>query len=285
MKSITLDAPAKINLYLDVISKRKDSYHNIATIFCKIKLSDHITVSTRDKGISVSCNHPDLSNFRKNLVYKASLLMKKRFQLDAGLDVTIKKNIPVAAGLGGGSSDAASVIIAINKLFNLNATQNQIMGIGRSIGADVGFFISGYNSAIGRGIGDRLSEIEVFSKFYILLLVPKITIYTKYIYRQLSLRLTKPTVDVSILARILMRTDLRDKLAYSLYNRLEDVVLPLYPIVKEGKKALLHFTDKALLSGSGPSVFGIFRTRKEAERAKAELGRDNRWEVFLTQNV
>jgi len=285
MKSITLDAPAKINLYLNVISKRKDSYHNIATIFCKIKLSDHITVSARDKGISVSCDHPDLSSPRKNLAYKAAILMKKKFQLGAGLDIAIKKNIPVAAGLGGGSSDAASVIIAINKLFNLNVTQNQLIGVGRSIGADVGFFISGYNSAIGRGTGDRLSEIEVSSKFYILLLVPKISIYTKYIYKQLSLRLTKPTVDVNMLARILMRRNLPDKLAYSLYNRLEDVVLPLYPIVKEGKKALLHFTDKALLSGSGPSVFGIFRTRKEAERAKAELGRDNRWEVFLTQNV
>ena len=285
MKSITLDAPAKINLYLDVISKRKDSYHNIATIFCKIKLSDHITVSARDKGISVSCDHPDLSSSRKNLAYKAAMLMKKRFQLNTGLDIAIKKNIPVAAGLGGGSSDAASVIIAINKLFKLNATQNQLIGVGRYIGADVGFFISGYNSAIGRGTGDRLSEIEVSSKFYILLLVPKISIYTKCIYRQLSLRLTKPTVDVNMLARILMRRNLPDKLAYSLYNRLEDVVLSLYPIVKEGKQALLDFTDKALLSGSGPSIFGIFRTRKEAELAKAELRRDNRWRLFLTQNA
>ena len=285
MKSITLDAPAKINFYLDVISKRKDSYHNIATIFCKIKLSDHITVSARDKGISVSCDHPDLSSPRKNLAYKAAILMKKRFQLGTGLDIAIKKNIPVAAGLGGGSSDAASVIIAMNKLFNLNATQNQLMDVGKCIGADVGFFISGYDSAIGRGVGNRLSEIKIAPKFHILLLVPKISIYTKYIYGQLSLRLTKSTVDVKMLARILMRRNLPDKLAYSLYNRLEDVVLPLYPIVKEGKQALLDFTDKALLSGSGPSIFGIFRTRKEAELAKAELRRDNRWRLFLTQNA
>jgi 4-diphosphocytidyl-2-C-methyl-D-erythritol kinase len=285
MNSITLAAPAKINLYLDVISKRKDSYHNIAAIFCKIKLYDRIRVSTASKGISVSCDHPYLSNPRQNLVYKASLLMKNRFKLDAGIDITIKKNIPVAAGLGGGSSDAASVIVAIDRLFSLGMTQGQLIGIGRSIGADVAFFVSGYNWAIGRGIGDRLVEIKVPSNIHILLLVPTIHIYTNSIYRQLSLRLTKPPADVNILARILTRKGLSDKLSYLLYNRLEDVVLPIYPVVKEGKQALLDFTDKVLLSGSGPSVFGIFKTREKAKRAKERLSRDNRWRLFLTRNA
>jgi 4-diphosphocytidyl-2-C-methyl-D-erythritol kinase len=285
MNSITLDAPAKINLYLDVLSKRKDSYHNISTIFCKTKLSDHITVCLMGKGVSVSCNHPALSNPRQNLAYKAACLMKKQFKLSTGLDIEIKKNIPIAAGLGGGSSDAASVVAAINSLLCLNLTRNRLMGIGSLIGADAGFFLSGYNCAIGRGIGDRLERVNITSNMNILLLVPKISIYTKSIYKQLSLRLTKPTVDVNMLARILMRKNWPNRLAHSLYNRLEDIVLPLYPITKEGKRALLDFTDKVLLSGSGPSIFGIFKTRKEAEQAKTALGRDNRWELFLTQNL
>jgi 4-diphosphocytidyl-2-C-methyl-D-erythritol kinase len=285
MNSITLNAPAKINLYLDVISRRRDSYHNIATIFCKTKLSDYITVCLMGKGVSVSCNHPALSNPRQNLAHKAACLMKKEFGLNTGISVHIKKNIPIAAGLGGGSSDAASVIFAINRLFSLDLKPRRLISIARLIGADVGFFLSGHNCAIGRGIGDKLERIDFGSSMNILLLVPKITIYTKYIYKQLSLRLTKPNVDVNMLARILMRKNWPDKLAHSLYNRLEDIVLPLYPITKEGKLSLLRFTDKVLLSGSGPSIFGIFNTRKEAEQAKAALGRDKRWELFLTKNM
>jgi 4-diphosphocytidyl-2-C-methyl-D-erythritol kinase len=285
MDSITLNAPAKINLYLDVINRRRDSYHNIATIFCKTKLSDRITVCLIGKGVSVSCNHPVLSNPRQNLAYKAACLTKRQFGLNAGISVDIKKNIPIAAGLGGGSSDAASVIFAINRLFSLNLKPCRLMGIARLIGADVGFFLSGHNCAIGRGIGDRLEKIDIGFSMNILLLVPKVHIYTKSIYKQLSLRLTKPNADVNMLARILMRKNWPDKLAHSLYNRLEDIVLPLYPITKEGKLALLHFTDKVLLSGSGPSIFGIFNTRKEAEQAKTALGRDKRWELFLTQNI
>jgi 4-diphosphocytidyl-2-C-methyl-D-erythritol kinase len=285
MDSITLNAPAKINLYLDVISRRRDSYHNIATLFCKILLSDIIKVSLKGNGISVSCNNPALSNPRTNLAYKAALVMKKQFKLKSGLDIAIKKNIPIAAGLGGGSSDAASVIIAVNRLFGLGLSPSRLIRIGSMIGADAGFFLSGYNSAIGRGIGDRLKKINIGPDMNILLLVPPISIYTKSIYKQLSLRLTKPAADVNMLARILMRKNWPDKLAHFLYNRLEDTVLPLYPIVKEGRQAMLHFTDKVLLSGSGPSIFGIFNTRKEAEVARASLGRGKRWKLFLTQSM
>jgi len=283
---ITLEAPAKINLYLDIINKRTDSYHNIATIFCKLKLCDRIKVSVRGRGISFTCDHPQLRDKRGNLAYKAALFMKKRYCLKQGFSISIKKNIPIAAGLGGGSSDAAAVITAINEFFKLRMTSVELMQAARSIGADVGFFLSGQNYAIGRGIGDRLTGIRGPSgRFYVLLLVPAIHIYTKSIYSALSLRLTKPRADVNISSRILMRSDWLDRLPGFLYNRLEDVVLPLYPVTGEGKRALLHYTDNVLLSGSGPSIFGIFNTKKQAYLALRGLAKDKRWQLFLTWNA
>jgi 4-diphosphocytidyl-2-C-methyl-D-erythritol kinase len=285
MSSITLNAPAKINLYLDVLKKRKDSYHNISTIFCKLALSDSVTVSHKDKGISLTCNHPKLYNPRQNLAYKAVIIMKKKYNFNSGLNIYIEKNIPIAAGLGGGSSDAAAVMMAVNHLLKLNLSTSQLIKMGRAVGADVAFFLSGYNAALGRGIGDILEEIRPVHRGHIVLLVPNIHIYTKSIYKRLSLRLTKPHANAIMLARTLMYKDWPGRLKNSLYNRLEEVVLPLYPIAREGKQALSEFTGNVLLSGSGPSIFGIFKNRKEAQKAILKLASDKRWNVFLTRNV
>jgi 4-diphosphocytidyl-2-C-methyl-D-erythritol kinase len=285
MNSIILDAPAKINIYLDVLGKRKDYYHNISTIFCRLSLSDKITVDIKAKGVSVTCvNNASLSG-RKNLAYKAAMLMKKRFKIKPGIGIKIRKNIPVAAGLGGGSSDAAATIMAINRLFNINAPKVLLMEIAKGLGADIGFFLSGYNCAIGRGIGDLLRPVEMASPAYILLLTPAIHIYTKSIYERLTLPLTKPYADVNILARILMRRDWQKKTARYLYNELEDIVLPLYPAVRQGKQAMSVFTENVLLSGSGPTIFGIFNTRKEAMRAKDRLEKGRKWRLFLTTST
>lgn len=285
MKSITLNAPAKINIYLDVLSKRKDSYHNIATVFCKLSLSDEITVKVKQEGVSVTCSNNSLLSGKKNLAYKAAILMKQNFPIHAGIGISINKNIPIAAGLGGGSSDAASVIMAINALFKINAPRTSLMAIARQLGADVGFFVSGYNSAIGRGIGDRLKAVDIATSAYVLLLVPFIHIYTNTVYENLTLALTKPHVNVNILAHILTRKDWMSKIADCLYNKLEDIVLPLYPVVSEGKQAMSCFTDKVLLSGSGPAIFGIFNTRKEAAHAQAKLENSKKWRLFLTRSM
>lgn len=254
MKSITLDAPAKINLYLDVINKRRDSYHNIATIFQKLKICDTIKVSMAKKGISLCADSPDLPLGRANLAYKAASLIKNEFKIKDGIAISLKKRIPIAAGLGGGSSDAASVILAMVKLFNLRLSRLRLMAIANTIGADVGFFVSGYNCAIGRGIGGRLTEIKAHSSCHVLALVPRVPIYTKTIYSKLTLRLTKPSMDVNLFAHILSSKDGLFRASNSLYNRLEDVVLPIYPIVSEGKKILSLYAEGVLLSGSGPTV-------------------------------
>ncbi len=285
MKSIIVDAPAKINLYLDVINKRRDSYHNIATIFQKLKLCDIIQVNTTRKGISLSSDCAALPSGRGNLAYKAASLMKNEFQIKEGVDISIKKNIPIAAGLGGGSSDAASVIAAMVKLFKLNLPPTRLVKLAKTIGADVPFFVSGYNCAIGRGIGDRLTKLKGASPGHILVLIPHMHIYTKTIYSKLTLRLTKPTMDVNLLAHILSCKDGLFRAADSLYNRLEDVVLPIYPIVSEGKKLLSLYAEGVLLSGSGPAIFGFFRKRKEGVRARKDIKTDKRWQLFLTETV
>jgi 4-diphosphocytidyl-2-C-methyl-D-erythritol kinase len=284
MQSITVEAPAKVNLFLDVLDKRKDGYHNLSTVFCRTRLFDKVTISRKPCGVSFSCSHPALCKAEKNLAYKAALLMKKKFCLGSGLRVSLKKNIPIAAGLGGGSSDAASVILGINELFKLNAPYKRLSAIGRLLGADVCFFLSKYACAAARGIGDKLTEIKAGSECHLLILVPAFPVYTKTIYKRMSLRLTKPHTDVNILTRILVREDWPDKITKSLYNRLEDVVFTLYPAVKKAKQAMLCHTDKALLSGSGPAIFGIFNTGKEAKKAKALLERDG-WKILLTKGA
>ncbi|MFH1867611.1 MAG: 4-(cytidine 5'-diphospho)-2-C-methyl-D-erythritol kinase [Candidatus Omnitrophota bacterium] len=284
MNSITLNAPAKINLYLEIINKRKDGYHNIETIFQKIDLCDNLKVSIIPRGISLTCNYPHIPTHRGNLAYKAAYLMKKEFGLREGLHIDLKKKIPVAAGLGGGSSDAASVIIAVNRLFNLNISAKKLILLAKSIGADVPFFVSGHNCASGKGIGERLKEVRSRYSFYILLLLPKLRIYTKTIYSKVSFPLTKTGLNVNIIARILSGRKSSKKSDF-LYNRLEDVVLSAYPIVKKGKEVLSLYTDRTLLSGSGPTIFALFDKRKEAMRARDGIKRDNNWQLVLTKTI
>lgn len=283
MKSLTLHAPAKINLYLDVLNKRKDSYHNIRTIFQKIDLHDTVKVGIIDKGISIDCQCPGVPNNRANIAYKAAQLMKREFGLEKGVGIQIKKRIPHAAGLGGGSSDAASVIIAINKLFRLDIPDLRLVKLAKIIGADVPFFVSGYNCALGTGIGDRLKEIRRRQPLHILLLLPGLKIYTKTVYNRVNFPLTKPGPNATMLAHALAHNSNIGRL---LYNRLEGVVLPAYPIVREAKAALsLHGAQGVLLSGSGPTVFAIYNTRKEAIKARDRFKRDKRWKLFLTRTT
>lgn len=286
MNSITLNAPAKINLYLDIISKRGDGYHNIETLFQKIGLCDKVTVSIIEKGIRLDCNYPGLSCGRANIAYKAASLMRKRFGIDAGIGIRIVKNIPVAAGLGGGSSDAAAVITAIDKLFKLALSKKRLIAIAKEIGADVPFFVSGYSSAIGKGIGDRLKELRHNRTFYLLLVVPDVKIYTKTIYSKVTLPLTKKSLGVNMLARALIHNRKEKAIATLLFNGLEEIVFPIYPIVRKAKETLsLSDTEGVLLSGSGPSVFALFNSRKEARRARDRMQGEGKWQIFLTKTI
>ncbi|MFC1807352.1 4-(cytidine 5'-diphospho)-2-C-methyl-D-erythritol kinase [Candidatus Omnitrophota bacterium] len=286
MSSITLNAPAKINLYLDVTSKRSDGYHNISTIFQKLALYDKIRVRTIDgKGISLNCKYPHIPQGRENLAYKSAELLLNEYNISSGVKIDIIKNIPTAAGLGGGSSDAASVMLAMDRLFNLNIPSKKLISLAKTIGADVPFFVSGHKCALGKGIGDRLSEIKSNQSFYILLILPNLRIYTKTIYSKISFPLTKPPANVNIISRILAGSTDINTVYKSIFNRLEEVVLPIYPRVRKVKEMLSLHTKGALLSGSGPTIFGLFSKRKEAMRARDRIQDSGNWRLLLTKTA
>ncbi|MDD5688460.1 MAG: 4-(cytidine 5'-diphospho)-2-C-methyl-D-erythritol kinase [Elusimicrobia bacterium] len=267
MAEVKLKANAKVNLFLDVLNKRKDGYHNIKTIFQEISLSDDIFIREIKKGIKIFCSNPKIPTGKKNLVYKAADLLKKYFNIKKGLEIKIKKRIPIGAGLGGGSSDAAAVLKGLNKLWNLKISKNIIIKMAKQIGADVPFFIEG-GRCLATGIGDKLKKIPVKDEFYVIV-KPNFEISTKFVYSRLKV-LTKSKKKYSINGH---------------YNRLEDVVIPLYPEIKRIKDKLVFYgADYSLMSGSGSCVFGIVKNKTTGGEIRKHLGKEG-YSVWLVHAV
>lgn len=261
MTSITIQAPAKVNLYLKVLSRRKDGYHNILTLFERISLADTIKISKVPKGIIVKSDKVITRDPEKNLCYKAAQAVLKRGKVRTGVKIEIKKRIPIASGLGGGSSDAASTMIGVNRLFSLKLNNKALINIGRRLGADVPFFLLDTPLAMGSGRGDIVEAVK--SKFYFWHLVIKAgkKVSTKQIYRAydgLKSRLTLP--------------DAFDKMGFPsslLYNDLEEAAVSKDRVTGSIIKSLAHLLGKkAIVSGSGPGLFCLYRSRREAVNAK-----------------
>ena len=285
MRSLTVKAPAKLNLYLRVCKKRPDGYHNIETIFEKIDLCDEITIKRRAKGIKVSSSHPDVPNGAGNLCFRAASVLLKERCATSGVEITIKKRIPVAAGMGGGSSDAAATLYGVNKLLRLRATQATLLRIAQSIGADVPFFLIKATRAIGRGKGEILFPLNSTKKFWYIISVPPIKVSTKAMYQHPRITLTKPICSVKIMIRVLLKnSDLTAFGKYS-YNSFEKILQKKYRQILEIKKALTSLgAPAALMSGSGPSVFGITLSRKEAMDISARLRfKDKNCQIIVAQ--
>ncbi|MBU0604725.1 MAG: 4-(cytidine 5'-diphospho)-2-C-methyl-D-erythritol kinase [Candidatus Omnitrophica bacterium] len=267
MNSIELTAPAKVNLVLRVLSKRKDSYHNIYTLFERISLADHIKITRIARGITVVCDKSVTGRPQDNIAYKAAELILKTAKVNAGIRVEIKKRIPIAAGLGGGSSDAAAVLTGINKLLNLRIPKGKLMRLGAKLGADVPFFIFDTPFAIGRGVGDKLQKLNLNKKFFHILIYPGFKVATKDVYRGLSRDLTNNRGGV----RITLPKDW-NSLERLLHNDLEAVVAAKKPVIGIIIKCLASSLGRrAIVSGSGPSVFCLCPTRKEAMKARVKL--------------
>ncbi len=276
MTSITVTAPAKVNLFLKVLSKRKDSYHNILTLLERISLADKIKISKILKGIIVKSDKLITRNPKDNLVYRAAEMILKHGRIKSGVKIEIKKRIPIAAGLGGGSSDAAAVLIGLNKLFRLRLNNNTLSGFGKKLGADVPFFILNTPFAIGRSKGDVLKTVHSKSRFWHLLIYPGFKMATKDVYK---------AFDSDLLSKYLTLRCHNDKIFFPsdlwmdytrmeamLYNDLESAAISKKGIIGKILKGLAHLLDKkAIVSGSGPSLFCLYRTRKEAIRAKAKV--------------
>ena len=253
-------APAKINLFLRVLRKRADGYHDIVSLMQKITLYDELIFSPIPTGIVLNCPGSDLPTSEDNLVFRAAQSIFAYANYPSGVEIKLTKKIPLAAGLGGGSSDAATTLIALNKICSLNLKKNELMKLGAKIGADVPFFVFG-NNALASGIGDKLKILQDLPKINLVLIKPQFELSTKMVYENLNLRLTTGKNNYSIPRFLKMGDIIRE-----LHNDLESVSLEMHPELADLKQMLLrHGALGALMSGSGPTVFGIFRDGKEAK--------------------
>ena len=274
-------SPAKINLHLRVLGRRKDGYHNIATLMQQISLYDELEFSPREKEIVVRCPEGTLPENEENIVFRAAETLLTHSNCRAGVEITIRKNIPIAAGLGGGSSDAATTLMALNDIFSLRLSRSKLMRIGANLGADVPFFIFG-PCAWAFGIGNRLKKPPLFlPSLWFVLLNPPLQISTKTVYEKLNLRLTNETINYSI-PRFYTVADI----VGGLCNDLEGVTLNLHPHLQHLKDLLVrHGALGTLMSGSGPTIFGIFSDEEGATRTAVALQGAGPWSVFTAHSV
>ncbi|MBE9547411.1 MAG: 4-(cytidine 5'-diphospho)-2-C-methyl-D-erythritol kinase [Proteobacteria bacterium] len=277
---VTKKSPAKVNLHLRVLGKRKDGYHDIATLMQRISLYDEMEFSLRDKGIVVKCPGTTLPENEDNIVYRAAKTLFLHASCLSGVEITIRKKIPIAAGLGGGSSNAATTLVTLNDLMGFNYNKDELMKMGAKLGADVPFFVSG-KTAWAFGIGDRLQVAENIPRLWFVLINPRFDISTKMVYESLNLRLTNEAKKYIVPWFYAV-----DDIVRKLHNDLEKVTLNLHPILKELKELLITCGALgSLMSGSGPTVFGIFADKKDALKAEERLKAKEKWLVFRAHSI
>ena len=265
MRELKLKARAKINLGLDVVRKREDGYHEVRMIMQMINLYDKITLRKKtEPGITVTANLSYLPVNEDNLVYRAAKLLMDEFQVDGGLEIELQKYIPVAAGMAGGSTDAAAVMVGVNRIFQLGLNKKQLMERGVKIGADVPFCIM-RGTALAEGIGEELTPLPAMPHCSLVIAKPKIHVSTKFVYGNLKVReLTEhPDIDGQVQA---LRENNLEQLVTRMGNVLETVTIPAYPVIDEIKHTMMKYGAMgAMMSGSGPTVFGIFEKEDKAQ--------------------
>lgn len=280
---ISLKALAKINLGLDVVRRREDGYHEVRMIMQTIQLYDRLDIKrTQEPGIQIQTNLSFLPVNENNLIYKAAKLLMDEFSITDGVSVKLDKRIPVAAGMAGGSTDAAAMLIGVNRLFSLGLTKRQLMERGVQIGADVPYCIM-RGTALAEGIGEALSPLPPMVKCPVLIAKPSISVSTKFVYQNLKLDDTTIYPDIDRLIDDIKAKNLHD-IAAHMGNVLETVTIPNYPVIDEIKKHMLsNGAVGAMMSGSGPTVFGLFDDEDTAKKAyKAMRSSHLARQVYLT---
>ncbi len=264
MNEITLKAYAKINIGLNLISRRPDGYHNIETIYQQIDLYDLIKIKrTGTSEITIRSNNKNIPENRENICYKALKLLQQATGITEGIEIKIQKNIPISAGLGGGSSDAATVIQGLQQLWQPRLTDTDLQKIALKVGADVPFFLFG-GTAIASGIGEKLVPIQLPFNFYCLLIYPNIKISSTWAYKNFNFNLTKRKKCIKLIECFLNRLTISD-LKGLICNDLEEVVFQQYPILNDIKKLLYHKgAFLACMSGSGSTIYGLFKNCLDA---------------------
>jgi len=281
---VRIRAPAKINLSLRVVGRREDGYHLLDTIMLPVSLYDEIEIrkskaKTKSAGarIKISCADPLVPRGEQNIVFGAARLLLPRLDERLRIHIHIRKRIPVGAGLGGGSTDAAATLVGLNRLFKLGLSDAHLEKLALSLGADVPFFIRS-RPARALGIGERLFRLAGLPQIWIVIIYPGFPISTAWVYKNLATKLTKPRVNTSIAASLKSL----DKLAGLLVNDLESVTLDRYPRIRLFKDKLLREgAAGGLMSGSGSAVFGIFNSKTKAQKAFHRLRNEEGVDAFL----
>ena len=280
-------APAKINLCLRVVGRRADGYHLLDTIMVPVSLYDDVEirklrrVAEKKKPVpplvKVSCDHPMVPDGEQNLAHRAARVLLAKAKSSQPIAIRIRKRIPVGAGLGGGSTDAAATLVGLNRLLNLGFSSEQLERLGLMLGADVPFFIRGCPARV-RGIGERLQPLRQFARRWVVILYPGFPVSTAWVYQNLPAKLTKPSVNTSITSSLTGSGNLAEMLV----NDLESVTLGKYPKIGLLKSKLLRAGALgSLMSGSGSSVFGVFETKRKAEQAFRRLLQEEESQAFL----
>ena len=288
IKHLSLKAYGKINLGLDVLRRRDDGYHEVRMIMQTVGIYDRIDLIYKEEpGITVETNLYYLPDNENNLVYKAAKLLMDEFHVQKGVHIKLRKFIPVAAGMAGGSSDAAAVLFGVNKMFSLGLATEQLMERGVKIGADVPYCVM-RGTALSEGIGEILTPLPMPPQCQVLIAKPGISVSTKFVYENLHANDLKPEQhpDIDGMIEAIKQKDLYG-IADRFGNVLETVTIPAYPVIQEIKDLMMeHGAIGALMSGSGPTVFGLFTNPKAAAKAHEEMrygaGSELAKQVYLT---
>lgn len=283
MDNISLKALAKINLGLDVVRRRDDGYHEVRMIMQTINLFDRLEIKKiKESAIKIHTNLFFLPVNENNLVYKAAKLLIDEFGIQEGVSVGLTKKIPVAAGMAGGSTDAAAMLFGMNRLFGLGLSKKQLMERGVKIGANVPYCIM-RGTALAEGIGDKLSPLPAMVKCPVLIAKPQISVSTKFVYQNLKLDDKTVHPDIDRLIEDIRNKDLK-AVSDHMGNVLESVTIPNYPVISQIKEQMMDSgAVGSMMSGSGPTVFGLFDDSRTAQLAFGKIKRSGlAKQVYLT---
>ncbi|HHW31240.1 MAG TPA: 4-(cytidine 5'-diphospho)-2-C-methyl-D-erythritol kinase [Clostridiaceae bacterium] len=280
---IELKARAKINLSIDVLRKLDNGYHEVRMVMQSIKLHDKIVLEPLKHGIEIVSDSSMIPLDEGNIAYKAAELIINRYSIKSGIRIILEKNIPVGAGLGGGSADAAAVLKGMNKIFSLNISQEELVLLGKKIGADVPFCING-GTMLAEGIGEKLTRLADLGEIPVVLVKPDITISTPWVYKNFNFDIIKDRPNTELIIKAINQGRI-DLLAGNLKNVLESVTAEKFTEIKEIKNKLVEYgAQVSLMSGSGPTVFGLFEDMAKAENAYRKFKKE-KCSCFLTETT
>ncbi len=282
MDQYTIKAYAKINLGLDVTGRLPNGYHQVKMIMQTVGICDVLTIEKRESGISLASDSDELPLDENNLIYKAAKLMRDKFKIREGVHIHLQKNIPIAAGMAGGSTDAAAAMRGMAQLFELEVEEEKLMEMALPVGADVPYCVMG-GTALAEGIGEKLTALPPVPGFYLVAAKPDINVSTKYVYEHLDAAGLERHPDIDGMVEAIRRRDLPG-ITKCMENVLETVTIPAYPVIDTIKARMRELgAVRSLMSGSGPTVFGVFMDGISAGKAYEKMKQEKlAKQIFLS---